>query len=191
MLLEAHFIVVRAEVYDVSQHDWYYGCRAAIDSTGGVGSLSEYVTYRGMLVCNLRLRPGAACGWCAVSYVPIASVYSFSVLYLCFDLFMPVFDVSFVCAFCSMFSIHLLMNIVWLASALYDPTIYRPHKRPDLRDSVAQTLDRELQSAGPPILLTSVDTPLGCRPRGLTTVCCTWNTQSNLVKTKLVYVTAH
>ena len=43
------------------------------------------------------------------------------------------------------------MNIVWLASALYDPTIYHPHKRPGLRDSAAQTLDRELQSAGPPI----------------------------------------
>jgi len=53
---------------------------------------------------------------------------------------------------------------------LYAPTIYHPHKRPDLRDSVAQTLDRELQSAGPPIILTSVDTPLGCRPRGLTVI---------------------
>jgi len=59
------------------------------------------------------------------------------------------------------------MNIVWLTSALYDPPIYHPHKRPELRDSAAQTLDRELQSAGPPILLTSVDTPSGCRPRGL------------------------
>jgi len=49
----------------------------------------------------------------------------------------------------------------------YEPTKYYPHKRPELRDSAAQTLDRELQSAGPPILLTSVETSLGCRMRGL------------------------
>ena len=62
------------------------------------------------------------------------------------------------------------MNIVWLGSVLYDPNIYHRHKSPGLRDSAAPTADREVQSAGPPILLTSVDTHFGCRPRGLTII---------------------
>jgi len=83
--------------------------------------------------------------------------------------FMLVFLVCFLCAFIAVFWIYValfLMSIVWLGSVLCDPNTY-PHKSPGLRDSAAQMADRELQSAGPPILLTSVDTPFGCRPCGL------------------------
>ena len=67
-----------------------------------------------------------------------------------------------------MFSVYYSWTLCDSQVLCTTPPIYHPHKRPELWDSVAQTLDRELQSAGPPILLTSVDTPLGCRPRGLT-----------------------
>ena len=50
------------------------------------------------------------------------------------------------------------------------PNIYHPHKSKGLRDSAAQTADRDLQSAGPPILLTIVDTHFRCRPRGQRTL---------------------
>jgi len=59
------------------------------------------------------------------------------------------------------------MNTVRLGSFSYGPNVYHSHKSPELRDTVAQTADRELQIAGHPILITSVDTPFGCRQRGL------------------------
>jgi len=76
----------------------------------------------------------------------------------------------FVCALISVFTIYvslLLMGIALLGCVFCDPKTYHPHKSPEPRDSAAQTADRELQSAGPPIFLTSVNTPFGCRPRGL------------------------
>ena len=54
-----------------------------------------------------------------------------------------------------------------LGCVLCDPNTYQPHKSPGPRDSAAQIDDMELQIAGPPIFLTSVNTPFGCKPRGL------------------------
>ena len=99
----------------------------------------------------------------------ITSAGSFFVLRIYFDQFMFVFLVCFVCAFIAVFWIHValfLMSIVWLGSVF---CVYHSHNSPGLRDSTAQTAERELQSAGPAILLTSVNTHFGCRPRGLIT----------------------
>jgi len=104
----------------------------------------------------------------------ITSAVSFFVLRIYVGQFMLVFLVCFLCSCIAVFWIYvalLLMSNVWLRSVLCNPNIYHPHKSPELRDSAAQTADRELQSAGPPILLTSVDTPFGCRPRGLSGIC--------------------
>jgi len=65
----------------------------------------------------------------------------------------------------------LQMGIGLLGCVLCDPNTYHPHKSPGPRDSAAQTADRELQSAGPPILLTSVNTPTEWKSRGLSGQC--------------------
>jgi len=63
-----------------------------------------------MLVGNLRLRPGAACGWWVVNYVPIASVYSFSVLY-----------------FALIYSCQCLMFLLYMHSVLCSEYIAHEH----------------------------------------------------------------
>jgi len=59
------------------------------------------------------------------------------------------------------------MGTALLGCVLCEPNTYHPHKSPGPRDSATQTADRELQSARPPIFVTSVNAPFGCRPSGL------------------------
>ena len=83
------------------------------------------------------------------------------------------FLVCFTCELITVFRIYvalLLMGIALLGCVLCDPSTYHPHKSPGPWDSAAQTADRELQSAGPLIFLTSVNTPFRCRPRGPNTI---------------------
>ena len=89
----------------------------------------------------------------------------------CSDLFFLVFCLT--CTLIIVFRIYvslLLMRIALLGWVLCNPITYNPRKCPQSRDSAAWTADRESQSPGPPIFLTSVNTPSEWRSRGLVVI---------------------
>jgi len=110
------------------------------------------------LVCSLRLRPDYAHGQCIVSYIPITS----AVKDVGSGLFTLVVLVCLVCILITVLRIYvslLLMSIALFECLLRCSIAYDPHSSSWLRGSVAQTADRELQSAGTPNFLSSANTP--------------------------------
>jgi len=108
--------------------------------------------------------------WFTVKALCSGFVYSFVLCLFNFvlrELYSEYISTSYWCVFCG--------------SITYDP-----HKSSSLRDPAAQTADGEVQSAGPPLILSSAITPLGVTTAWAQAKLAVWSGKKKILHTAVL-----